>query len=39
VARAVNVSIVTLSGLILNVSGVNSDTALLLLRSVVNLIE
>ena len=39
VTRAVNVSIVTLCSLVLNVSGVNSDTTLLLLRSVVNLIE
>ena len=39
VSRAVNVSIVTLLSLILNVSGVDSDTTLLLLRSIVNLIE
>jgi len=39
VARAVNVSIVTLGGLILDVSGVDGDTTLLLLRGVINLIE
>ena len=36
-AGAVNVSVVTLSGLILNVSGVDGDTARLLFRSLVDL--
>ena len=36
VARAVNVSIVTLLGLILNVSGVDGDAALLLLGSLID---
>ena len=35
-ARAVNVSIVTLLGLILNVSGVDGDAALLLLGSLID---
>ena len=35
-ARAVNVSVVTLLGLILNVSGVNGNAALLLLGSLVD---
>ena len=39
VTRAVHVSIVTLSCLILNVGGVDGDTTLFLLRSVINLIE
>ena len=39
VARAVNVSIVTILGLILNVSGVDSNTALLLLGGVVDRVE
>ena len=39
VAWAVHVSIVTGSGLILNVSGVDGDTTLLLFGSVINLIE
>ncbi len=39
VSRAVNVRIVTISGFILNVSSVNSNTALFFLRSVVDLIE
>ncbi len=39
VTRAVNVSVVTLSGLILNVCSINSNTTLLLLGCIVNLIE
>ncbi len=39
VTRAVNVCIVTLFGLVLNVSGVDGNTTLLLFRSVVDLIE
>ena len=39
VSRTVNVSIVTLCSLILYVSSVDSNTALFLLRSVINLIE
>ena len=39
VAWAVYVSVVTGSGLILYVSGVNGDTALLLFRSVIDLVE
>jgi hypothetical protein len=39
VARAVNVSVVTLFGLILNVSGVDGDTTLFLFGSVVDLVE
>ena len=39
VARAVNVSVVTLGGIVLNVGGVDGDTTSLLLRSVVDLIE
>ena len=35
-ARAVNVSVVTLVGLILNVSGVDGDAALLLFRSLID---
>ena len=35
-ARAVNVSVVTLSGVILNVCGVDGNAALLLLRSLVD---
>ena len=38
VARAVNVSIVTLLGLILNVSGVDGDTTLLLFGSLIDCI-
>ncbi len=37
-ARAVNVRIVTLCGLVLNVCGVDGDAALLLFRSLVDLI-
>ena len=39
VTRAVNVSVVTLCGLVLNVSGVDGDTTLLLFGSIVNLVE
>ena len=39
VARAVNVSVVTVSCLVLYVSGVDCDTALFFLRSVVDLVE
>ena len=39
VARAVHVSVVTLLGLVLNVSGVDGDTALFLFRGVVDLVE
>ena len=39
VARAVHVSVVTLFGLVLDVGGVDGDTALLLFRSVVDLVE
>ena len=38
-ARAVDVSVVTLFGLVLDVGGVDGDTALLLFRSVVDLVE
>ena len=37
-ARAVNVSVVTLRGLVLYVSGVDGDAALLLFRSLIDLI-
>ena len=39
VSRAVNVSVVTLSGLILDVCGVDGDTTLLLLGGVIDLVE
>ena len=39
VTRTVNVSIVTLCSLVLNMSGIDSNTTLFLFRSVVNLIE
>ncbi len=39
VSGAVNVSIMTISGLILNVSGIDSNTTFLFLGSVVDLVE
>ena len=39
VSRAVNVSVVTVSGFVFYVSGVNCDTALFFLGSVVDLVE
>ena len=39
VSRAVNVSVMTVGGLVLYVSGVDCDTALLFLGSVVDLVE